>query len=414
MALRLNIISPTLFNIVPPPFNSLLISKSHLSDRLWLPSVSPPSPSTSSILSNSWFSSNKFSPLFSLPSISFIDSSLPLPSSSTRVIKMEFVPSPILRQKLKQTFNVTHTIYNYCIYLLSLGHSPSLNSYRSFLLNDSDSNIFPSDVKAYFAQVPYDIRNGALSDFIQAYSTQCQLIKDGKKEHFEMHYRSKHRMFEKSIVINHKHIKQSQNGIKIFPRVWSNEFIQFKEAVPFIVHDCRMTMTNDNRFYLIIPTDITPSNKLVVRKCKMAALDPGVKIFQTVYGTDNIAHTFGENDINKLDKLSHIAFRMREGIKKYQQNGQKTYGPSKNNREKKALKKQAQKIERKIKNKISDIHRKTAKFLCNEYDTIIVPKFQTQSMVTKRNEEGEWKRNIGRETARKMMRWVRAKGSNLG
>lgn len=189
-----------------------------------------------------------------------------------------------------------------------------------------------------------------------------------------------------------------------------------------------MTMTNDNRFYLIIHTDIANTNRMVVRKCTMAALDPGVKIFQTVYGTDNVAYTIGsagvyddENDINKLDKLSQIATRMREGTKKDQRNGEKIYRPAKNNREKQALRKQAAKrnfvssggrgsasftkLERKIKNKISDIHRKTAKFLCNEYDTIIITEFKTKAMATKRNENGEW--------TRKIIRWVRARGSDL-
>lgn len=88
--------------------------------------------------------------------------------------------------------------------------------------------------------------------------------------------------------INHKHIKQSPSRIRFFPRAWSNEFINFKEIPETII-----TMTPDNRFYLIIPVDT-----FKVRKCNVAALDPGVKIFQTVYGSDNVAYTIGENDIN--------------------------------------------------------------------------------------------------------------------
>lgn len=185
------------FNLPPPSFNSSLLSKSHLSNRLWLPSIRSTSPSTpfNSILSNSWFSSNRFSSLSSISS-SVINPSLPFPLPSIRSIKLEFVPSPSLYSKLKQAFNATHTIY-----LLSLGHPPSLKSYRSFLLNDCSYNIFSPHVKAYFTKVPYDVRDGVLRDFIQAYSTQCQLVKEGKKEKFEMRYRSKRDIFEKSIVL---------------------------------------------------------------------------------------------------------------------------------------------------------------------------------------------------------------------
>ena len=49
---------------------------------------------------------------------------------------------------------------------------------------------------------------------------------------------------------------------------------------------------------------------------------------------------------------------------------------------------------------ISDIHRKTVKFLTKKYDTIIIPEFQT-----KRDSDGEWKRKINRDTSRRLIRW---------
>lgn len=83
---------------------------------------------------------------------------------------------------------------------------------------------------------------------------------------------------------------------------------------------------------------------------------------------------------------------MREGMKKVKAFGVTTYRKANNKKEVKALMKQAVLIEKRIKNKISDIHRKTVKFLCNKYDTVIVPDFRTQAMATKSNENGEWKR----------------------
>ena len=67
---------------------------------------------------------------------------------------------------------------------------------------------------------------------------------------------------------------------------------------------------------------------------------------------------------------------------------------------------------------ISDIHRKTAKFICDNYDTVIIPAFKSQRMVERKDSEGEWKRKIGKGTSRRLMRWghykfrelLRAKG----
>ena len=431
--------STAMFNLSLPPLSLLILphdqppnhsilSNFHLSRRLWLPSLpsTVPSPSPNKSLSNSWFSSSKFTSNSFSP-LTIFDSSLSLPSPATRTIKIQFVPSPLLRQKLKLAFEVTHTLYNYCVYLISLGYPATLQSLRDLLINSPDpsktyTNCFPPNVQSYFDQVPYDVRDGALRDFIKAYSIQQQLVREDKKSHFEMHQRSKTDIYEKSIVLRHSCIKQSTAGVKFYPRSWTKDFINFNEVPPIIKHDCRITMTPDNRFYLIIPVDIVDTNTLKVRKCNVAALDPGVKIFQTVYGSDGAAYMVGENDINKLDKMSKIATRMREGIKKVKTFGETTYRQAKNKKERKALKKNAALIEKKIKNKISDIHRKTVKFLCDKYDTVIVPDFRTQNMATKRSENGVWKRLITKETTRKMIRWnhykfrelLKAKGEVTG
>lgn len=360
--LTLNVLPPPIISLslAPRPFNLSLLPKSHLSTRLWLPSSFNISPSplspigSDNIVHNSWVSVNKFSSLS--PSTSaVIDPSIPSPIPSIRVKKIQFKPSSILYGKLKQAFEVTHTLYNYCKFLIDQGQPAILSALRPLLLNNTNTNIFPPDVKEYFAQVPYDVRDEAIRDFIKAYKIQLQLVKEGKKDRFEMHYRSKKDIFEKSIVINHKHITQSTEGLKFFSRTWSNEPINLLEEVPLIRHDCRLTMTKDNRFYIIIPIDIDETNHPKRRRNNIAALDPGVKIFQTVYDSENTAYLIGsagvydDNDINGLDKISRIAQRMRRGRKKVNENGTTRFRDANNKKEKKALKKQAENLERKNK-----------------------------------------------------------------
>ena len=95
---------------------------------------------------------------------------------------------------------------------------------------------------------------------------------------------------------------------------------------------------------------------------------------------------------------------MRDGIKRRWVDGKRMFEKSSNKKELKGLKRAAYRLETKIKNMISDIHKKTAKFLCDNYDTVIIPVFRSQRMTERRDSEGRWKRKIGKGRSRRLMR----------
>ena len=76
---------------------------------------------------------------------------------------------------------------------------------------------------------------------------------------------------------------------------------------------------------------------------------------------------------------------MRDGVKRLWVNGRRVLEKTTTKKELKGLKRAAYRIETKIKNMISDIHRKTAKFLCDNYDTVIIPVFRSQRMTERRD-----------------------------
>ena len=62
-------------------------------------------------------------------------------------------------------------------------------------------------------------------------------------------------------------------------------------------------------------------------------------------------------------------------------------------------------VTERIRNLVTELHRKAAKWLCERYRVILLPKFDTQQMVTRRSRRsnGTWRRrNIGSKTARAM------------
>jgi len=56
-------------------------------------------------------------------------------------------------------------------------------------------------------------------------------------------------------------------------------------------------------------------------------------------------------------------------------------------------------IREKIRNIVKDLHCKLAKYLCSNYNNILLPEFKSQGMVKKGN------RKIGSKTARAIMTW---------
>jgi IS605 OrfB family transposase len=317
----------------------------------------------------------------------------------------------------------TRLLYNHCVSLCCNTTPPQpavLKQLRSILLN-SDSSYWSENIKTYLEQVPYDIRDGALRDFVTAYSTQTQLVHEGKRSHFEMKYKRKSfskDMIQESIVINHKHLKRDNEGHwSCFPKMWDKERLNvFTEKLPDkIEHDCRLIMTKDDKYYLAVPISVNVKPQKSERS--VVSLDPGVRIFQTTYDTEGTSYLIGEGDAEKLDKWARIASRMREGIKRDWVDDKRVFREAKNKKERRGLRKAAYKIEQRIKNKLSDIQRKTAKFLCEKYDRVIIPEFRTQQMVTK-NE----KRKVGKKTSRRMIRWghyrfrelLKAKGATEG
>jgi putative transposase len=426
-------------------FNSSLIKhKEKLSKSLWRPITEQCDKNTDrqphKMLSNSWFSFEKknFSNAnknLAIHQLKLEPESKPKKTSKLklpiRVKTFQLNLSKNLQSKFKEAINVTRFLYNECVRISKEDPAIGLDKLRSLLTtNSSVENILDEKLRKEFERVPNNVRDEALRDFHKAYKIQKKLVKEGKITHFEMKFRSKKNKLQESIVLHHAKMKRDQNGgIKIYPTFWDKEIIcPHNEKFPDIInHDCRLIMRKSGKlckFFLAIPIDVIGGK---VKKLNAVSLDPGIKIFQTTYDTEGNSYLIGENDVNKLDSLNKIATKMREGkrrVKKNNGDGSITisFEQATNKKQRKSLKKAANNIENKVRNKVKEIHLKTVKFLCDNYDTVIIPEFKTSRMVKKMNDDGKWNRNVNKETARKMLRWghfkfrelLKAKGEATG
>ena len=104
----------------------------------------------------------------------------------------------------------------------------------------------------------------------------------------------------------------------------------------------------------------------------MAALDPGEKVFQTFYGV---------NECGKIGEDMRIKIlKYQTKIKKFQKAlSCNTNKNGDNIKHKKTLRKKIILNYRKIKNLLKELHNQTCNYLCKNYETIMIPKFETQS-----------------------------------
>lgn len=125
------------------------------------------------------------------------------------------------------------------------------------------------------------------------------------------------------------------------------------------------------------------SNKSIPKKYDVCSIDPGVRTFLTVYDENKITEIGKDN--GKLKKICKEIdmIHSRVDSKEYVGNNGNKYIVNAKRRQnlKKAL---HRKIEY-LKNLKRDLHKKSAKYLCDNYSSIILPPFEIQQMASNLN-----------------------------
>lgn len=135
-----------------------------------------------------------------------------------------------------------------------------------------------------------------------------------------------------------------------------------------------------NKYYLLV---VFESEKIEIPNRKeIVALDPGEKIFQTFYSNELIGN-LGDNMRIKI-------LKWQRKIKKYQSALDKRENKNKKKlKNRKQVKSRIRKLYLKMKGYVNEVHKKSAKFLCENYNKIIIPEFNTKPMLSKNKIEKE-------------------------
>lgn len=232
--------------------------------------------------------------------------------------------------------------------------------------------------------IPYDTRQFAIDQLLAAYKSNFAL----KRTTFDVSYKTKK---GKTEIFQIEERAINFNKMKVFTRRLKKSFRVRKRDLETIKQECNSIVTclkvKPGKWYLCIPrtkkVDTSRSQPY-----ESVFLDPGVRTFQTFYSPDGICGKMGDAYCDKFIKPITTRIDSLESVRSHADNW----------KTRRNLKNRLWQLRDKIKNRISDLHWKTCKLLCDGFKTIFLPFFKTSEMVEKTP-----KRVISKKTVRKML-----------
>lgn len=203
-------------------------------------------------------------------------------ATPTMTRRVRLYPTPQQRETLLQWIGTTRWTYNQCVktYQEFPGAHMTLTKLRRLHVNNA--NFKPGgthEQHCWALQVPYEVRDGGMADFVTALGVQIGMVKDGTKEFFEMKPRNRRRN-KQSVLIRSKQWNQRGSKERKFL-----ETVRRKELIPSKVEsDMRLVCNYKRYFYLHLSTPLKPvseqepPNRVLRRQHKAQRLQQSQKV----------------------------------------------------------------------------------------------------------------------------------------
>ena len=213
-------------------------------------------------------------------------------------------------------------------------------------------------------KTPKEIRAYAIDELCNAYKTAFGNLKNKNILTFDIEFRKKKDC--KSITIPKNFIKLKDNKMFLAPTfLGKNKEIKFynKNKNLKIDNDCKIKKINNN-YYLIIPIQIK-EEKQNLNTENYCGIDPGVRTFMTLFNNDKIVEYKHNHDLIKLlnKRIDELKKRRRRKNKRNLLN----------------------KIEKKKKNLVDEIHWKTINDIISFNDVIFYGNINSHDIVKNSN-----------------------------
>ena len=343
------------------------------SSKLWLPietglqdlgstySVT----SLSKMVENSWFSAKALQPKKKSFAMTFSPYSTTLAVECTakeviRARKIRLYPTNEQEKLFRNWLAVSRYSYNRTVDLIQSGWKAEWKSGYKFLCK-----FFPDDMKS----IPFQVKKIAVKE---AYTSLFAGIK--RSEKFRLHYRTRKDRVQSCFIpasaISDKGLYYTISGV-----------LKMSEYLPNNVRDSRLVLDHGRWFLTCSYSKTTVHSD---SQGRIVALDPGVRTFLTGFHEQG-AFKIGSGAQSRIFRLCLFADKLISKISKSD--------PKRKRNMRKAL----DRMYWKIKDLITELHFKSAAYLCENFDVILLPTFEVSDMVVKS------KRKIRSKTVRQML-----------
>jgi putative transposase len=242
----------------------------------------------------------------------------------------------------------------------------------------SDKDLGPE--LAWQKEIPYDTRQGAIRKFKAAMSSFFKR-RQAHPETEPPGFLSKRSRGDSIFTANVKALKFKDGRLALFAsRLKGCIRVANKDKKRLTKHlsvgkecDIEVARTVNGKWYLVLP------RKATIEAAKPqygdAFLDPGGRTFQTLYSPDGICGKIGDEfyldesvkgKLLRADALMSVAAKLKdEGYV---------------GRKRKGVLRRAQALRTKVHDIVRDLHRKTCRFLCDNFRAVFVPEFKAPEM----------------------------------
>jgi putative transposase len=323
-----------------------------------------------------------------------------------RTQKVRLLPNKAQKKLLDAWRHGARYSYNKAVFLMN-----ETSQFNKHYLRDL---ITPQEVcghEPWLLDTPKDIRAGSVFEAAKNAKSAFSNLRNGNIQRFELKFKSRKQEDAKgwTIEVPKTAIKRrSDRRLQIYGTYCAWDFETLGRMGP-IEKDCKVQY-DGAKYYLLIPytqrksySDGSLASEL---RESVAALDPGVRTFQTVY-TPNAIYDLGNGSATRLHALAIQLDRLL---------AHKSRIPKRHRRSERAFAARILKTRRKMQNLRDELHYKTCEFLTRTAKVILIPEFQTREMSRR------FRRRIGTKTVRglsllshyKFRQRLKAKASERG
>ena len=310
--------------------------------------------------------------------------------------KIRIFPTQDQQVTLKRWIGAARWTYNRTVHYLNQESTKGSRTLKDLRAHSVNAEALKSLNRHDLERVPYDIRDEGVRDARKALASNVakQRLRKAKglTLHFKLRYKCKKRLAQEGVVVHSKHWAHGKGAMfDLFGRLGSK--LKSAEHLPEnLGYDCRLVRTRLNQYWICIPqrqdevldeTQVPDDTEPAV-----AALDPGVRTFMTVYDPSGLVCEWGAGDMTRIHRLCRTVDSLRTRWKYVR------------HRRRYRMKRAALRIHQKIRNLVDELHRKLIKWLATHYRCVLIPVFETQQMVKRKRG-----RQMHSKTARALCSW---------